>query len=534
MNRKAKISAWSVFVCIFGLELAFGVYFTLFQDHYVPDALSRVSNAFYVLFSREASLAAIGFIWNPLPSLLTIPLVSVWPLFPDWVAKGMPGAMLTSLFAAATAAMLFSHLIKRQFAWGAALLFSLAYAFHPYIFLYGSNGMSETLFVFFLVICTMYITNWLDTGGAWNIIVVSISLALAFLTRYEAVPFGAVLAFGVVLVMLADRKKKLPAKWTKIESVLIILLFPAVLSGAVWIFLNYMIVGDPLYFLRSNYSNMAQVDTTITSVFVQMIGDPVQSLTFMMERMAVFMPPFLLIVLMRIYRKALFKIDFLILTLLAFSIPLLQYVMLLKGATYGWLRYFYYPLAIAAAWFPYEIRHAAASVKNKMTAVMAVVIAASGLWSVGVMNDARLAPDEYTYFRFQDSELYAESLVSRQVAQYLNAEMAERDDMLVLMDSFRAYNLIMYVRHPRRLAISSDLDFKEMLEDPPAAETLTHILVPKPEGVAQLDMVNVQYPDLYREGAPWAVLEKDFDDKWRLYRISHEIDPLASDDALSG
>ena len=37
------------------------------------DAWSRITNAYYVLYSRDPHLAAIGFIWNPLPSLMAIP-----------------------------------------------------------------------------------------------------------------------------------------------------------------------------------------------------------------------------------------------------------------------------------------------------------------------------------------------------------------------------------------------------------------------------------------------------------------------------
>ena len=37
------------------------------------DALSRVANAYYVLFSRDPHLPAMGFVWNPLPSFSVLP-----------------------------------------------------------------------------------------------------------------------------------------------------------------------------------------------------------------------------------------------------------------------------------------------------------------------------------------------------------------------------------------------------------------------------------------------------------------------------
>src|SRR5690349_15003216 len=43
----------------------------VFGAHVVAaDALSRVANAYYTVASRDPHLAAIGFVWNPLPSLL--------------------------------------------------------------------------------------------------------------------------------------------------------------------------------------------------------------------------------------------------------------------------------------------------------------------------------------------------------------------------------------------------------------------------------------------------------------------------------
>ena len=49
-----------------------GVAMWFWQSGLVPgDALSRVANGYYTLFSRDPHLAAVGFVWNPLPSLRT-------------------------------------------------------------------------------------------------------------------------------------------------------------------------------------------------------------------------------------------------------------------------------------------------------------------------------------------------------------------------------------------------------------------------------------------------------------------------------
>src|SRR5437588_4126426 len=66
-------------VAVFGVTLAVyvavAVYLIFANDVIFPDALSRVGNAQYVIASRDRHLAAIGFVWNPLPSLVLVPFI---------------------------------------------------------------------------------------------------------------------------------------------------------------------------------------------------------------------------------------------------------------------------------------------------------------------------------------------------------------------------------------------------------------------------------------------------------------------------
>ena len=70
--RKGE-SAW-----IFGISLVLNLvlaYFLFFVWHIGnSDALSRTANAYYVLYSRDPHLAAIGFVWPPLSSIFLIHL----------------------------------------------------------------------------------------------------------------------------------------------------------------------------------------------------------------------------------------------------------------------------------------------------------------------------------------------------------------------------------------------------------------------------------------------------------------------------
>src|SRR5919204_6676355 len=81
--------------------LALGAYLDLVAHVIVGDAWSRVGNAYYVLFSRDPHLAAIGFVWSPLPSLLELPLVVLHGVSPALVSEGFAGSILSALAMAA-------------------------------------------------------------------------------------------------------------------------------------------------------------------------------------------------------------------------------------------------------------------------------------------------------------------------------------------------------------------------------------------------------------------------------------------------
>lgn len=60
---------------LLNIGVAYIFYFVLRIGN--SDALSRTANAYYVLYSRDPHLAAIGFIWPQLPSILQLPLLPV-------------------------------------------------------------------------------------------------------------------------------------------------------------------------------------------------------------------------------------------------------------------------------------------------------------------------------------------------------------------------------------------------------------------------------------------------------------------------
>ncbi|SFU84496.1 glycosyltransferase family 39 protein [Alicyclobacillus macrosporangiidus] len=534
--RSNRLVAW-VFVAVWAVELAFGYYLCVVKDDIQNDALSRVANAFYVLYSRMPHLGAIGFVWNPLPSLLELTMVLLWPVFPAIVQTSLAGVVLSSLAAAGQAALLLKALRKHGVPVAWSLLLCLLLAAHPFVFLYGANGMSEMVFSFFLVWTLLSYLQWKREHTGSNLMMAGVGLALAFLTRYEAVAFGAALAAAVCIDGLRSRTPRVhritdmprrrylrllrQERRKYVVASLTVLLLPSLYAGLVWIAMNAIIMGDPLYFYHSQYSNLAQSSVlTSNSVFAQMVGHPWRVVQFMAQRVWLFSLPMGVVLLHRARRGRLVRWDTLIFLLLSLSIPALQFSLLLHGASYGWLRFFYYPLPVAAAWWVYELGLDAASGHRRrrrdVNLLMPVALIASAI-SVGMaMRNPTIAPEEYDtiYQKWNISRLQ----VTSEIATYINTRLP---DATVLMDSFSAFNVIVHCRYPQHLIITSDYDFLDALRHP-QAHHVQYILVPNPDTVFKFDAVNRQYPHLYAEGADWVTLEKRFDG-WKLYAVKPEV-----------
>src|ERR1700722_1492085 len=82
VRRMRPLRGGQLFAALSILYLAVGAYLVLHRGSIAGDAESRVAQAWYVVASRDPHLAAVGFIWNPLPSIAAIPLLlfrGVWP-----------------------------------------------------------------------------------------------------------------------------------------------------------------------------------------------------------------------------------------------------------------------------------------------------------------------------------------------------------------------------------------------------------------------------------------------------------------------
>ena len=157
-----------------------GVQLSLVYHSYIGDAVSREANAYYVFFSNDPHLAAIGFVWNPLTSISEMPLILLKGLWPALTADGFAASIMSAIFMAGCCYQLIRFMEDLGVGRVARWLLLACFALNPMIIYSGGNGMSEALFMFTLLAATRRLAGWLVRGGTRDLVASGVWLALAY------------------------------------------------------------------------------------------------------------------------------------------------------------------------------------------------------------------------------------------------------------------------------------------------------------------------------------------------------------------
>ena len=495
---------WVIFLVVLIAEIV-GAYILLYKRGYIlSDAMSRTANAYYVLYTNPPKLASIGFVWNPLPSLLQIPILLFKDVWHPLVTHGVAGGIMTAFFAATNAMILFRAFKHYSVNTFLSVILVLLFVFNPFMFYYGCNGMSEMPFYTSIIACIVGFCWWLDDRDNYKLLImVAFSLAMGFLCRYEefAITLGMGISLLIVVFSMKDPSSPFMPKplRMKIEYAMatgLVLFLPVLFSVVVWIILNWSIMGDPFYFLTSAYSNSAQSAFIASTSVITAMSSPVEALRFSLGRMLPFLPLFIVITVGRMFAKLIFKPDYCILIVMIGCISAFHFLMLLNGGSYGWPRFFSFALPICAAWLPYEFSQLKGIIKFIWVAAVVVAFISSAFIVVSNFSSPESAPEEYEAFVQTDVSGVADQ---RATANRINE--AYSDDV-IMMDNFAMSALILNLDYPERLIINTSDQFNDALEAPWKYD-VRYIVVADPSGVGSLDAFNMTYPNLYREGADW-------------------------------
>jgi len=398
------------------------------------------------------------------------------------------------------------------------------------ILLYSANGMSEIIFIYFLIFCSHRFLQWLQTGRLRYLVLLSLGVSIALHVRYEAYLYAAVLF--VVLLVLVIKQPDFDAE--RMEGTLLTYLAPISYAGMLWPFVNWLVMGNPFYFLGSVYANYAQTAVFRERVFrwpwlIDAIGNPIGTARYCLRMMAAehfffFVASVLVLVLFLRTRK----VEYFALLASAYTIPLFAGVMVFRGQSYGWFRFFIYTIPMSfillAAFMHYFAELRPRESVNWLSGVSIFLLLASNVLTGVAMTNPEYGREEHlltdnllwqTPIPDFDSigTLKEEKAIARYIDTYHRGER-------ILFDSSRGFPIVLAVENPKGLIITSDRDYEAILRQPVGFAHYFLIPSPKtPTGVK--DSVNQFYPDAWEEGADFLTLEVDFggNQGWRLYKV---------------
>lgn len=522
------------------------------------DGVSRVAIANRILFSRDPHLAAVGFVWSPLPELVLVPLVALKFVWPALVQDAFAGNIVSALFMAGAAYQIFRFLeevgVRRWLRW----VLTASFALHPMIILYAINSMSEAMFIFFLLLVARHLQRWLRTQEMAALVNTAFYLAILYLTRYEATAAAAAVVAIVGFTTLMRTRDG--SRWRLRPALLdtVIVVAPFAVAFVLWAFTSWLITGTAFQQLSSSYGNAAQLQSRGLSTSLslgQELGAANQAVHWMLA-----LEPFLPLVLLGCVAVIVWRRDWIalaapgvlgavlafmfwaqvsgsVLRLLRYFIVVIPLVILMVGVTLarrntgaspplplrppeqGWRRW-------ATGWLWVGLRTAAAalgvvlmslSVPAGYGAVMNPAI------DVGYVAPIQALEDRGTLTRAQ--RLASLRFVTdHDVSQYVDALHLGRG--AVLIDDFLGFVVVMSSSNTQQYVITSDRDFQQVLADP-AGNGVRYFLVPSDQALGKLDAINRAYPEAYANGGGLGTLVKEFDDvsdsgtNWRLYRVSN-------------
>ncbi len=548
-DRRCKQIAFAV---SFAVYAAVGYWLQVRHEFMIGDALSRVQSAFTVLESRQPHLAAIGFIFTPLTALVNLPGVLLRDIWPELLSHGYFGSLASSCFMAGTAVQIMSvgtdRGLPRPYIWTITALF----AANPMIVFYGSNGMSEAPFVFFLTWSVRRLIAWIVDDDVHHIVTAGfIAMGLAYLTRYDAA--GAIAAAGFLVLIITYRRATGPPRIRRALLDFFMVSGPGFLAFVGWAVASWLITGNALAQFTSQYGNtaiMAQEGSTAPITFWSGLSFALISITLLAPTL---LPIAMWAGFMRWGRPnwAVLAVP----TAMFGGVLAFQAYGYATGSTFGFLRYYIIAVPFAACLAMLAVpdgvfvepkrrgRHAPAPPQVPTTRSTrlgyAAVVAALAIslpvaaWGMSLQH---YAPQEFALGAVLDPDPYSvdpKKIQERRIARNFSTErrIAEHLDSMdlpegsVVTDAVYGFAVTVASRKPKTFVVPSDHDFVAILNDP-AASGVKYLLAVPNEGRGLSDALNLRYPTLYETGADIATLElevpNDGDNQpdWRLYRVN--------------
>jgi hypothetical protein len=258
LGRRILSEGVIVFLLAFALYLIVALLLAFKYRTFSGDAFSRMANGFYILYSRDRHLAAVGFVWTPLQSIADLVFLLGNHLWPALSHNDMAGSLVSSLAMGGAVYQIRSALLEWGVTRAPRLILTAFFALNPMILFYGGNGMSEGLFLFTLAASTRYLLRWMHRGDLRSLAYAGVALGFCYLTRNEAAGAAALgaVSVGAVSYWRTDGRRISRARTATSDAV--IFAAPPFTAAVGWAITSYVITGHFFEQFTSIYGNSTQ------------------------------------------------------------------------------------------------------------------------------------------------------------------------------------------------------------------------------------------------------------------------------------
>jgi hypothetical protein len=254
-RQPRPVSSWAVIgVAAIAAVLSICSFFYFYCEgatNFYGDGIAHLNIARKVVDSPDDSLwqryVQIGSPWLPLQTVLIVPLVAN-----DWMWRtGIAGSIVSMVSYVISALALYLHaalLYGREGRYGGILpaLSAAIFMLNPTALYLQSTPMSEPVLMASLGAGAYLLQRWVTIPSSIRLIAAACAMTVATLARYEAWPIAAL---SVLIVFLASQGGAGP----KLKNSLLFGFVVAVGPGY-WLWHNWAIYGDALWFLTGPYS----------------------------------------------------------------------------------------------------------------------------------------------------------------------------------------------------------------------------------------------------------------------------------------
>ncbi len=454
------------------------------------EALIRDAVALQLLDgATEGRQALVGSIWwAPLPSLLNVA--------PLYVMQWLPhanGSLLLSAVCAVALLWLMYRFCRLRLARIESVYLVVALALVPGFaqpVFYGAAHHWNALLAFALL--TAY-HAWRREHSLRGLVLFGSIGGLIAVSGVDIL-FWAVIVFGLLALHEIGRR----ATGAEKRATLLLAALPGVYAAGLWVLLNWLIMGAPLFFLRTWPA--IKPDAGAGIVFPEHLAPGIMVWSIYLLVIA--------FVAMVTRRGAVLC---LVAATMAWLLPLYRFgnAGLTSMELGGWLALTIGALiATAVLAGSFDKRH----IRTRMLFCLAPLALVVAMYAPHIP----LAPPSLRMVIDQPEQRHA---MLDDIAAHIDRD--ENRFVKVFVAGFEALHLLKgYEGNTFQPAL--DFDVQQVVMDYYGYRL--YLLVHRPEGVAALDAIHVRYPQIYRRGGPLTLHDSDWG-PWRLYEITPKYKP---------